>query len=162
VYFAKPATPAPIVAPVVKTESPFGPGSYALIVYETADRLTPKQTEILTDPNIRQYLKGQHVTFRILDDDAVMDNDPAFRKAMQSPRDTLPWLIVSRDGVWLSMPLPKDATATLNVLSKHFGVSQCVNGSCPQRNTGLVYSPAPSHVFPKPVPRPSRPKLLLR
>lgn len=127
-----PPTPAPIVAPVVTPSEPlFGAGNYALIVYETSQPLPAAQLAILTSPAIRSYMRAAHVNFRILDKDADMTHDPTFAKALQAPRDSLPWLIVAKDGRTLSMPLPKDTPAAMQLLTKTFGTQHVQGPSAP-------------------------------
>lgn len=129
-----PPGPTPPVPPEPTPPTPPAPipgdGFRVLFVIETADvsKLPKEQLTILTAKSIRDYLNakcvkvGNQPEYRIWDKDIdVTHAGPIWQQAMQRPRQSLPWLIISDGKTGYEGPLPKTVDETLALLKKYGG-----------------------------------------
>jgi hypothetical protein len=120
----KPDPPKP--DPVDPTPIP-EPGFRVLIVYETS-AVSPQIASILSAEAIRTYARekcvkdGTTPAFYTFDKDADTTKFfPWVGKAMQRPRTTLPWILVSNGTSGFEGPLPGTVSETLALLRKFGG-----------------------------------------
>lgn len=115
----KPDPPAP--GPVA--------GLKVLIVFETADRLTPGQQAVIYGKAVRDRLDAQCApdparpdwkAYRIFDKDTALAGEhPYWQGLMGRPRASVPWVVVAGDaGVAFEGPLPADVPAMLALLGR--------------------------------------------
>lgn len=104
-----PTPPTPPVPPVPPTPPAPIPeaGLRVLMVYETAESLTPTQQAIMQGQTVRDWLNahcvkgpdGKTAEFRIWDKDInTAGASPLWQAAMKRPRTKLPWLLISNPG----------------------------------------------------------------
>lgn len=110
------------VVPHVVTDDPLiaGEGLHVLIVEEVDDRrsMPREQLDLITSSTLRGWMTDHKAEFHLWDKDHPTDHEAAnWQAAMQIPRQSLPWLIVSQKGKPnFSAPLPGDLAAILAVL----------------------------------------------
>lgn len=119
-----PTPPSPAPIPVA--------GFRVLIVYETAElsKLPPEQLVALNSQEVRQYLQahcvlgpdGKTREWRLWDKDVNTSGEsPLWQAAMQRPRQSVPWIILSDGKTGFEGPLPSDTAALLALLKKYGG-----------------------------------------
>jgi hypothetical protein len=119
------STPIPWPVPVVVDEKPLidGDGLHVLIVHEVDDdrSLSRDQLTVIYSSELRGWFTDHNAEWKVWDDDMDTQHEPAkWKAAMQLPRESLPWLIVSRKGkANFSGPLPANLGATMDVLRKY-------------------------------------------
>lgn len=116
-------TPDPVNPPdPVVVVPPVTDGLRVLIVEETAARrdLPTSQLAIFTSAPFRKFLAANNVKLRIWDDevDAEHESDAAFRKLLEVPRASLPWLVIGGAKPF-SGPLPTTVEETQAVIASH-------------------------------------------
>jgi hypothetical protein len=115
--------PTPTPAPIKE------PGLRVLIVEETANRGNLPYSQGLifgaielhdwADKHCSKDSAGKS-NIRIFDKDADLEHESdLWKKAMQFPRDSVPWLIVSNGVSGESVPLPSDLPSLMEVLRKY-------------------------------------------
>lgn len=111
----------------VSPPTPLGQDGLRVLIVEDVEQRTTlpaSQRIIFSDPEIREYLEQHCVKdasgapeYRILDHETNMaDAPPVWRDAMQRPRKSLPWIIISappRGGTEGPLPASSDETLTL-------------------------------------------------
>ena len=85
------------------------PGLAVLVVYESGQTLPKEQQAILTSTQWTALVPN----WRVLDQNSEFATDSPWKTAMQRPRASLPWLIVSSDKGSYEGPLPADNAAML-------------------------------------------------
>ena len=136
---SRPPGPNPVV-PVDPVEpidvTPIGvPGNRMLIVYESGERskYPAEQSLILNSGVLAEYLDEKcatasdgHPEWRIWDKDVKLSNvdgplvEQVWVDAMELPRDSLPWLIVTNGKTGYSGALPQSEAETLKIIKKYF------------------------------------------
>lgn len=136
-----PVPPKPIDPPVPPGPKPDdnppipNEGFRVMIVYENnpkteAERMTKEQQAILGSPSIRAYLdskcpKGQDgktPEWRLFEQHDDLSNETnVWKLAMQMPRQSLPWIVISDGKTGFSGPLPKTEAETLALLKTYGG-----------------------------------------
>lgn len=117
--------PEPKPPVVVVEEKPLidGDGLHVLIVEEVDDRraLSRDHLTVLMSSTLRGWFTDNKAQWRVWDQNMDTSNEPSeWQKAMQIPRQSLPWMIVSMKGKPnFSGPLPANIDATMEVLSKY-------------------------------------------
>lgn len=108
-------------------------GLHVLIVEDRANRVKlPKdQAAVITDVSIRQYLRSHCAKdayadngsgYRIWDDkDDPSEDGQVWKAAMQRPRKSLPWIVISNGKTGYEGPLPGSVADTLSLLKKYGG-----------------------------------------
>jgi len=103
-------------------------GFRVLIVYEADDqtKYPPGIGEILAGEDVRKFLEKNCVDengvagVRILDQHTEMKNAPQlWQKAMARPRTELPWVVISNGKTGYEGPLPKTASAFVDLCTKY-------------------------------------------
>lgn len=112
--------PPPIV-PVPDPINPPGPvvvvpGLRVLIVRETSDtnKLPPTQNLIFTSAPFRAFIHDAKATLKVWDDevDTANETDAEFRKMLELPRSSLPWIVIAGGSKTVSQPLPGTVAET--------------------------------------------------
>jgi hypothetical protein len=105
-------------------------GFRVLIIHESADKITPAQRAIVTAQAIRQYVNAKCVKgpdgvtaeARFWDKDTVVSGESKlWQDAMNRPRTSVPWIIISTGKAGYEGPLPATVTDTLALLKKYGG-----------------------------------------
>ena len=118
----QPVPPGPTPPPVPpQPPAPFPvAGLRVLIVYESANLLSPNQSVVLRSGTIREYITGKAGDYRIFDQHVDLTNEsPLWKNAMGLPRERLPWLIVGNGVTGYQGPLPDSVDATLAIVKKY-------------------------------------------
>lgn len=124
-----PPGPGPAPGPAAPIE---GDGNRVLIVYESGDPLPAPQAAVITSGILRDYLDAKCAkdqfnpagAYRIWDKDQQLTHpsvSPSWKAAMQRPRQSLPWIIISNGKTGFEGPLPADVPQTLALLKKYLG-----------------------------------------
>jgi hypothetical protein len=119
-----PTPPSPSPAPIP------APGLHVLMVYESGElsKLPPAQLSVLYAKSIRDYLQakcpvgpdGKTKEWRIWDQNTDASGDaPVWRDAMNRPRASVPWIIISNGTTGYEGPLPRSIDETLVLLRKY-------------------------------------------
>ena len=120
---ALPHVPLPIPHVVVEEPLIAGEGLHVLIVEEVDDRrsLSRDQLAVLTSSALRGWFTDHKAEWHVWDKDFDASHEPEnWQAALKIPRESLPWLIVSRKGKPnYSGPLPATVDATLEVLRRY-------------------------------------------
>lgn len=107
-------------------------GFRVMVVYEKSEllRLTPGQHSILYGEAVRDYLRrkcvvgedGKTPECRFYDKDVQIEFEAShWKKAMQRPRGSLPWMIVSNGKTGWEGPLPESPEKAMEILKKYGG-----------------------------------------
>lgn len=103
-------------------------GFRALFIYESGDLEKYPNKAVLTSQEIRQYLNAKCATGpdgktperRFWDKDTdVSGESKLWQVAMQRPRTSLPWLIISNGRTGYEGPVPANIAKTLELLKKY-------------------------------------------
>lgn len=94
-----------------------------LVVYETADLSRQKYvSDIIASPLIRNYLRDKASGgFRFLDQHTQFVEPDKWSRALERPRESLPWAIVANSESAYEGPLPADVSKFLDLLKKYGG-----------------------------------------
>lgn len=120
-------TPGPTPTPDPVPDAPIPvDGLRVLIVYETENPdLTPQQQIILFGNEVRSYLRAKCTAepqgaFRIWDQNIDTAGDlPLWQKAMERPRASVPWVLISNGKTGHEGPLPSDTRAFIELVKRY-------------------------------------------
>lgn len=121
-----PPPPSPDAAPIPV------PGFRVLMVYEsgTLSRLPASQLAVLSSTEIRLYLiarcvkgvDGKTSEWRVYDQNVNLSAEtPLWKAAMQRPRKSIPWILISTGTSGFEGPLPATIKETLELLKRYGG-----------------------------------------
>lgn len=105
-------------------------GFRVLIIHESADKIPPAQRAIVTAQVIRQYVNAKCVKgpdgvtaeARFWDKDTIVSGESKlWQDAMNRPRSSIPWIIISTGKAGFEGPLPATVADTLALLKKYGG-----------------------------------------
>jgi len=112
-----PTPPRPSVAPID------GPGLRVLMIVESGSPLDLQTQDVLYGRKVRDYLTANCIKidsvpdWRIVDPDTqYTDREQRFAKALQRPRTSVPWLIISNGQTGYEGPFPGGPDATLALI----------------------------------------------
>jgi hypothetical protein len=143
-----PTPPTPSVAPIE------GPGLRVLMVVESGEPLELPIQDVLYGRKVRDFMTANCIKvdgvadWRIVDPDTqYTDREQRFAKALQRPRTSVPWLIISNGVTGYEGPFPGGPDATLTLIQ-----SFATPGPAP---TPQPQPPAPPTPQPQPEPQPA-------
>ena len=86
---------------------------------EWRHRIKPKQLNVISSRVWRDKVTELQGQWRVLDPEADIDKDePWVEEALSRKRTGLPWLIVQKDKLWYSGPVPQTNKEMLEIIQK--------------------------------------------
>jgi hypothetical protein len=141
-----PTPPTPSVAPIE------GPGLRVLMIVESGEPLELPIQDVLYGRKVRDFMTANCIKvdgvadWRIVDPDTqYTDREQRFAKALQRPRTSVPWLIISNGVTGYEGPFPGGPDATLTLIQSFATPSP----------TPTPQPPAPPTPQPQPEPQPA-------
>lgn len=143
-----PTPPTPSVAPIE------GPGLRVLMVVESGEALDLQTQDVLYGRKVRDFMTANCIKvdgvpdWRIVDPDTqYTDREQRFAKALQRPRTSVPWLIISNGVTGYEGPFPGGPDATLALIQ-----SFATPGPAPAPQPQPPVPPTPQPQPPAPQP----------
>lgn len=143
-----PTPPRPSVAPIE------GPGLRVLMVVESSEALDLQTQDVLYGRKVRDFMTANCIKvdgvpdWRIVDPDTqYTDREQRFAKALQRPRTSVPWLIISNGVSGYEGPFPGGPDATLALIQ-----SFATPGPAPAPQPQPPVPPTPQPQPPAPQP----------
>ena len=118
----EPAPPHPPVVVVDPDTSPFQADHLTVLVVEDSGRrrdLPASQVDIFTSSKIRKLIadNGGECRFWSVTEDGEFDS-PAFRDAVEVPRESVPWIVIANGKRGFSGPLPMNVDGVIALVEK--------------------------------------------
>jgi hypothetical protein len=86
---------------------------------EWRHRIEPNQLNVISSRIWRDKVTELQGQWRVLDPEADIDKDePWVEEALSTKRTGLPWLIVQKDKLWYSGPVPQTNEEMLEIIQK--------------------------------------------
>ena len=100
-------------------------GLWVMIVYEQQElpKIPASQQSVIFGQAVREYVKSKGGKLLATDQNAVVTTgDPAWGKMLALKRQSIPWLVISKDGkTGCQVPLPKTVDEMMALLKKYGG-----------------------------------------
>ena len=86
---------------------------------EWRNRIKPSQLNVISSKIWRESLDEIGGQWRVLDPEADVDKDEVWvQEAVKRKRNGLPWLIVQKEKIWYSGPVPQTIQEMLEIIQK--------------------------------------------
>jgi hypothetical protein len=86
---------------------------------EWRNKVSPNQLNVMSSQIWRDYVSKQSGQWRVMDPEADISKDlPWVRDAVHRKRNGLPWMIVQKENLWYSGPVPSNMDEMMEIIKQ--------------------------------------------